>query len=401
MTSKFKTPQYRPAHFAHLWWPASAKVKGSRESIFIAFIFGVGLAFFCLFTVANFFSRTNLLEDNRLAARCPSRVRQFATFAGDFEKCFNDRFAFREKLIACGKLGRIKLFKVPASQDVLLGKADFFFCAAKGGHLGLLQGTPPFTSQELVGWKNLLEKRAIWCRKRGIDYLFALAPNKSSIYPELLPSHYRTKGGPTRTDQLINFLQESHSCAQAIDLRKSVRAGKGSLPLYLRTDTHWNQLGAYYGYCSIIENVRLRYPSIPPPRLLSQFKIVPYDFKKGDLARLQGLLGVLTEESVAVHRPTGPPWTTVRYPKWLDNKYGMDDTTPFYCELKGSKLPRALMFRDSFASPLAELFLPEHFSRSAFYWQPEFSEDIVLREKPDIVIHEALETCLYEDLPAT
>lgn len=362
-------------------------------------VFAVCLGSFSMYTLTNFGSNTLTLEDNRPAAECPTRIWKFATFASEFEKYFNDRFAFRERLIAFRKLVKLKIFKVSASPDVMVGKDGFFFCSAKGGHLGVLCGEPLFNSSELVQWKNLLERRATWCKAHGIDYVFMLAPDKSSIYPEYLPSHYVKSGGPTRADQLIGFLQKIRSPLRFVDLRAAVKDGKGAFPLYLKTDTHWNQLGAYYGYSAIINDLRSRHPEIQPPAALSNFNIPPYIFTEGDLARLQGLLGILTEENIAVNRCRRPPWSTLMYPKWFHNKFGVDDTTPFYCELKDSKLPKALMFRDSFACPLAELFLPEHFSKIAFYWQPEFSEEIVLKEKPSIVMQEALETCLYETIP--
>jgi SGNH hydrolase-like domain, acetyltransferase AlgX len=374
--------------------------KNTAEAIFTALLFAVCLLFFCISTVANFCSKTVLLEDNRLAAECPSGG-QFFTYARDFEKYFNDRFADREKLIAYDSFFKLKAFKISASSDVLVGKNDFFFCCSKGGHLGVLQGTPLFSAQELNDWKNLLERRTKWCKERGIDYVFMLAPDKPSIYPEYLPSDCAKSVGPTRADQLISFLQKSQSSIKIIDLRAAVRTGKGALPLYLKTDTHWNQLGAYYGYQSIVNSLRLRNTKVHPPMPLSAFRIAPYVFKKGDLARLQGLLGILTEENIAVNRLISPNWAIVKYPIKEDNKYGVEDTTPFYCELKGSVLPRALMFRDSFACYLAELFLPGHFSKIAFYWQPEFSEKIVLKEKPNIVMQEELETCLYDDLPSS
>ena len=48
-------------------------------------------------------------------------------------------------------------------------------------------------------------------------------------------------------------------------------------------------------------------------------------------------------------------------------------------------LPRAVMFRDSFASWLIP-FLSEHFSRIVFSWEYSFDRALVEREHPDVVI---------------
>jgi len=57
------------------------------------------------------------------------------------------------------------------------------------------------------------------------------------------------------------------------------------------------------------------------------------------------------------------------------------------------------MFRDSFSCYMIDLYLPKHFSRISFFWQPEFNESIVLREKPNIVLQESVECSLYSPLP--
>jgi hypothetical protein len=376
-----------------------AQTKGTTEKLVTAAFFASCLIVFSLTTATNFVSRRLLLEDNRLAADCQFHVSDLAGFSKDFEKYFNDRLGFRERLIACRNLVKVKVFKVSASSDVLIGKDGYLFCSSKGGDQGLLHGSPLFSEQDLANWKSLLEKRARWCRNNGMDYLFVLAPGKVSIYRELLPSPFNKTIPMTRTDQLIAFLRKTKSPVQSIDLRETLRAGKGSWPLYLKTDTHWNQLGAYYAYCAIINKLKAMHQPIASPVPIDNFRVVPYIFTKGDLARLEGLLGILTEDNIAVNRKSTPPWAIVKYPLCFCNKYGVKDTTPFYCESPKSKSLKALMFRDSFASPLAELYLPEHFSKISFYWQPDFSEQIVSREKPNIVIQEALETCLYGDIP--
>ena len=62
------------------------------------------------------------------------------------------------------------------------------------------------------------------------------------------------------------------------------------------------------------------------------------------------------------------------------------------------RLPRAVMFRDSFATWLIPLF-SENFSRILFSWQYTFDHDLVERERPDIVIQEMVERALMASPP--
>ena len=49
--------------------------------------------------------------------------------------------------------------------------------------------------------------------------------------------------------------------------------------------------------------------------------------------------------------------------------------------------PRAVVFRDSFGSALIP-FLSEEFSRAVYLWQYNVDPDVVLAERPDVVIQE-------------
>ena len=68
-------------------------------------------------------------------------------------------------------------------------------------------------------------------------------------------------------------------------------------------------------------------------------------------------------------------------------------------EIPGSTLPRAVIFRDSFASGLAP-FLSEHFSRAVYLWQNDFDADAVLKERADVVIQEIVGRHLYGFAPS-
>ena len=62
------------------------------------------------------------------------------------------------------------------------------------------------------------------------------------------------------------------------------------------------------------------------------------------------------------------------------------------------RLPRAVVFRDSFATWLIPL-LSENFSRVLYSWQYTLDGDIVERELPDVVIQEMAEHILISARP--
>jgi alginate O-acetyltransferase complex protein AlgJ len=68
-------------------------------------------------------------------------------------------------------------------------------------------------------------------------------------------------------------------------------------------------------------------------------------------------------------------------------------------EIPGSSLPRAVILRDSFTSPLVA-FLSEHFSRAVYLWQNDFDAQAVEQEHPDIVIQEIVGRHLHNFIPS-
>ncbi|PWT95042.1 MAG: hypothetical protein C5B53_12030 [Candidatus Melainabacteria bacterium] len=373
------------------------EVKQFNENLIIAFSFALCLFIFFAVSAAKCLSKKAVLNENREPAKFPEVAftgASISSFPHGFEEYFDDRFAFRDRIIADRTLLYLKLFRVSGSSKVIIGKNKFFFYS-DDVNLPMIMGSRPFTEPELRSWKELLERRQSWCQARGIDYIFVLAPTKPSIYSEFLPDEYGQRSRRTRTDQLLDFLKQTRSSVQVVDLRASLRAHKGVLPLFLLTDTHWNQLGAYYGYKAIIDALTPRHPNLVAPVPLSDLNLRPYHFVKGDLSRMQGVLGIITETNVAVDHKQPVQACLVRDSQFTENKLGFPVTGAFGYHQERKDLPSAVMFRDSFACYMIELYLPQQFSRISFFWQPDFSQSIVQREKPEIVVQEILESNLY------
>jgi len=66
-------------------------------------------------------------------------------------------------------------------------------------------------------------------------------------------------------------------------------------------------------------------------------------------------------------------------------------------ERDDAKLPRAVMFRDSYATHLIP-FLSEYFQRIVYVWRYHFDRALIERERPDVVIEEMVERRLMGSL---
>jgi alginate O-acetyltransferase complex protein AlgJ len=250
----------------------------------------------------------------------------------------------------------------------------------------------PMTPEELANWRAAIVRARDWLHARGIAYVFTIAPDKHVIYGEKMPATLARVGDVSRADQLFATLQDT---GLAVDVRASLFEAKRNERIYHQTDTHWNDRGALVAYQRIIEAVRVRVPATPPVWRRADFEPGDRVGEGLDLAGMMGLTRVLRETNLTL-MPRHPRRARVIEPA------GAEPTAQagrLVTEIDDPSLPRAVIFRDSFVSPLAP-FLSEHFSRAVYLWQNDFDATIVDEEHPDVVIQEIVSRHLYNFIPS-
>jgi alginate O-acetyltransferase complex protein AlgJ len=133
-----------------------------------------------------------------------------------------------------------------------------------GGTNGVLeQYRATFARWRLLrGWRRLIEARAARAQALGIRYLHVIVPEKLSVYDDRTGDlDYNPRRSPARAlaKRLINN-------PAFVDLLAPLRAARdGPVPLYYRTDTHWN-----YDGCLLAYRVLMRACGAVPPANLDQ-----------------------------------------------------------------------------------------------------------------------------------
>jgi alginate O-acetyltransferase complex protein AlgJ len=291
---------------------------------------------------------------------------------------------------------------VPTSTYVLLGRASWLFYTPRPAGMDY-EGVRPFTTEELNRWQRVLEHRREWLERHNCHYLLFIPPDKQTIYAEYLDPKYRLCHPQSRLDQLLAHLREQHSKVEILDIRQPMLAAKEGERLYHRTDSHWNDRGAFVGYRELVGLLRNWFPAIRPwPR--SAFRETTSETKGGDLATMVELSE--REREVWLNlTPLSPRRARlategVVWPKGVN--FPLSATVqrgePFAKECDDPRLPRAVVFHDSFCEAL-EPFLSEHFRRIAYLWRDDFHPEVIEREKPDVVIQEILERKLGFVIP--
>ena len=318
--------------------------------------------------------------ENRELAPAPAwpvswtTLRVFPSAASHY---FEDHFGLRARLVRWQAELRLRALRVSASPDVILGRHGWLFYAGDSASEDMASAVP-FTHDELEVWRSTLQHTQDWLRARGISYLFVIAPDKHQVYGEELPASLHQVGPETRTDTLVRYLR-MHSTVPVLDLRPALMAAKARERLYHRTDTHWNDRGAYVAYAEIVR--ALGVAGEPATRASFDAPAVPVPGL--DLAGMLGVTGALTEEDLPL-RPRTPRRARIVEPSRPDSRL-ME--ARLVTEQADRSRPRAVVFRDSFGSALIP-FLSEHFARAVYLWQYNLDPDVVRAEHAEVVIQE-------------
>jgi hypothetical protein len=332
--------------------------------------------------------------ENREAARFPALDGTWASLAdypGGLGRWFDDHFGFRADLVRLNAWSQLFGLDTSPSSAVMRGKDGWLFYADDGA-MEDYANAPALSAGEVENWRASVVRASDWLRGRGVAYVFTVPPDKHVIYSEQIPDSVRHVGATSRMDQVFGALSDARV---AVDLRPALFEAKPRERIYHRTDTHWNDRGALVAYRMIIDAVRRQLPAVPPAWQRSDFEAVSRDDEGRDLAGMMGLRQVLREEVLALE-PRRSRLARVVEPAGAapDAEEGRLVT-----EIPDSTLPRAVIFRDSFVSPLVP-FLSEHFSRAVYLWQNDFDAEAVVKERADVVIQEIVGRHLYTFTPS-
>jgi alginate O-acetyltransferase complex protein AlgJ len=305
---------------------------------------------------------------------------------------FDGQFAFRARFVAAQAWLRTRVFGVSPLLTVWRGRDGWWFYADDGAVEDATNASA-LTEAELDDWRTTLQRTRDWLAASGIAYVFVIAPDKPTIYPEFLPAGIHVRPGPTRVDQVVAELR-AKTTVPVIDLRAPLRAAKADARIYHRTDSHWNDLGAVMGYRAIVGALHDQTSLVQPPYGRDAFDAITRDEPGWDLAGMLGLAGTI-RETAHVLELRRPRRARIVEPPPDGRGLGVPRLVT---EVDDASLPRAVFYRDSFGSALVP-FLAEHFRRMVVLWEYDIVPATIREERPDVVIQEWAGRRLHTRLP--
>jgi hypothetical protein len=299
-------------------------------------------------------------------------------YGKDFEKWFNDRFNLRKEALAFYSFAKFNVnanMNKDISGKFLYGQREWVFYRGDWDEMQTInhyQNIELFTQEQLEKAAAYLQSINDWCEKNNKKFYFFIAPDKHRIYNENFPLYIKKlfpdeKG---KTYQLLAYL-EKHTTVKVIYPYKILRERKKEDLVYWKADTHWNEMGAYWGYRSLMEAIS------------KDFDIKPFVVTKFKTIKAQAERMNPYQEEYEYRAPDIKEYYVKRTQKRENRK---DDV---FLENKNGKY-RIVLFRDSFSSSML-LYLGNTFRKVLASYDAMDNNLQFIKQNADIVVIETVE----------
>jgi alginate O-acetyltransferase complex protein AlgJ len=300
---------------------------------------------------------------------------------GMFDEWFAVRLGFRYPLIYVGTSFHLGVLGRSLDRHIFFGRDGWMFWTDDRETVPAImadsRGKLQFKPEEIRRIDALLRATRDSFAACGIPSAIVVAPNKQSIYGEFLLD--AEAGVPqTRFDALMDALSDS-ARAMIIDPRPIMQAAKiahAPVHLFNKTETHWNDLGAFYAYSAIIgELARAMQIAHLERASLDNYRVTVERYAGGDMAtRVLFAPWRFADENVSVTPRDPIPGGRVTQ---LDRTY--------FVSRNPAGTGRLVLFGDSFAFQVMP-FLAQHFEEVHHYVDEAFNGSIVARHRADAVL---------------
>lgn len=288
----------------------------------------------------------------------------------------------------------------------------FFLMNDTNDFLSYLYGTEVWSADRAQETATLIEERRKRVAALGATYKKFIIPEKSVVYSDYLPRILEEQA--IYENRPARMMAEAHP-ETVYYLGDYLRDARSYGQIYFRGDSHTNWMGGWFVYYFVMhEIVRMGFPvgalinlgqlnstvasyfgdliTQADDETMREF-MSRWDFTKNDEG-LEVAINFTLPDELRMAKLVDVP---------EDYKRVFDTRETFVYEGTDKRKPRAVIFRDSTFDFCHEL-IAQHFSRAVFIWhQGQVYEDVIEREKPDIVIHAMAErfTSAYPVFGAT
>ena len=334
--------------------------------VFIVFLSALLLPKVVYTVFYKYFNHENL--DNRRFNEYPNIQSNFIDFPKNYEAYFNDHLPFRNELIILKK----DIDSIFNEGNVLGTNGHTYHETSIKYHTG----ETDFTIEELDIIKNTLVSFRDELRKRNINFILFIAPNKESIYYEGIPNYIRLKEFNT-IDKLILYLKEN-SDINVIYPKDTMIKYKNNYELFYFDDSHWSSIAGYIGYLELMNNLGLT------NNLVALDKVNIYEKEGLD----KYILSNYTTNKFTILEGSN------------NHYYSGYDCYYSYSESDSSINTNILFLRDSFGYHMFN-YIASSFKSTIYLHSSVFNIDYIKNRNIDLVVYELAEYGLRDLLAMT
>ncbi len=328
----------------------------------------------CLFLPLVFFNRDKekiSIEENRYFTDFPDPF----TRSG-FEDWVNDNIGFRSGFLGLHANIMYRLLGLSPSEKIMVGKNGWLFYTGDN-NMSIANGTYPLFDDDIERIAVRQKEISDYLKERDCDYYLILPPSKVSVYYDMLRGNYMLTETPA---DIVEKALVEKTDVNVINLKEKLLEAKKDEKVYLMTDTHWNQAGAYIAYKQIHEEIM-------PERKEPEVELFETTVK-GEFSNMMGASNLLKDEPTKGTRIKNPKAECV----------GGDNEKEFIYHNEKGNGQTCLMLGDSLFGAdwnIREL-IAEDYTDFIFVWSYDFDTDKVEKYKPDVVYYDIAERFLSD-----
>lgn len=224
-----------------------------NRKIFSVVFVAICLCLCVIPSVCMIFNPSHEAIGNERQTEMPSLITEDGTFNKNFLEelgnYFSTHYAFRPQMISADAEIQSGLFGNSNLNSVVVGKDNWLYYSST---LDNFLGRNLMSDRAIFNTLNNLEITQRYLEGQGIDFLFTVAPNKNTLYPEYMPSYYSVKEREdSNLKSFVSLLDESK--LNYCDLY-SILSGYDEV-LYHEQDSHWNNKGALIAYDAMLDSI--------------------------------------------------------------------------------------------------------------------------------------------------
>jgi hypothetical protein len=311
----------------------------------------------------------------------PATVQDWLALPRNLDRYLADHFGLRGELVRAHGLLRYAVH-LPSDLRVIIGRDNWLFLNGDGT---IEQATGKLLREaEIAKFADRAAALQARLTARNARLLVTVPPNSTTINRSRLPAWAAEAPSISEYDLMMKALAARD--VAALDLRPALLAASAVQPVYRRTDTHWNKLGALIAYNTVVAALDQPDWVVDPARVLRGFEPIA----GGDLARLLAVARDLPDEEATIDLSSfGAPPPATRIDTQSEEGGDLVET--------GRSGPTVVVIGDSFTRGYWQDYFALHAGR--YVWihheQCAFATSVVEAYEPAIVVLAPVERQMF------